>query len=221
MHKKTLDEKIKEARRTKFTLPPNIKSQKQLTPSGNWSYVFRHDELGELGRILVLPHTNGIQTQLTAEVSGSPDDPLTKKRRLILEPIAKKLMDSMAGICGDGEGKLESYVSPQEQHIIKSMIYPCEVCRAITAFLIFAPDTDTQGRLEDYARLMYAKIQELKVPTWVVGTETENIVNGEDLRKSLVLKVFPNHGRARVMTPDEVMGTVEKLMSMHCKRCKD
>jgi hypothetical protein len=65
---------------------------------------------------------------------------------------------------------------------------------------------------------MYAKIKELNVPTWIVGTETEYIVKGEDLRKSLVLKVHPKHGQAKIMTPDEVMDTVDNLMNAHCKR---
>jgi len=87
--------------------------------------------------------------------------------------------------------------------------------------LIFAPDAETKGRLEDYARMMYAKIKELNVPTWIVGMETAFIVNGKDLRKSLVLKVHPNREEAQSMMPDEVMNKVDKLMETHCKKFFD
>jgi hypothetical protein len=147
MKKKSLAEMVEAAKKNKFTLPHDIKFTKQLMPNGRWGYVFRHDELGELGRILVLPHANGTQTQFSCEVSGDPDDPLTVKRKLILEPITKKLLNHMAGICGDGEGELEPYLSPKERHVIKSMVYPCEICKAVTSMLIFAPDAGTQGRL--------------------------------------------------------------------------
>jgi len=216
MKKKSLAEMVATAKNTKFSLPPDVTCKKQLLSNGRYGYVFRHDELGALGRILVLPHEGG-QTHLSCEVTGDADDPMTEKRRDILEPIAEGILADMAKICGDGTGEPKSYISPKEQHLVKSMVYPCDVCKKITAMIVFAPDAETKGQLEDYARMMYAKIQEFNVPTWIVGAETENIVNGEDLRKSLVLKIHPSREEARIMTPDEVMNTVDNLMATHCK----
>lgn len=221
MGKYTLDEMMKRAKTKKFSLPHNVKSSKQLMPNGTWSYMFRHDELGELGRILILPH--GAESQIVCEVVGESDDPMTTKRRAILEPITKGVANTMAFACGKGTNNEPTSYIPQrkERGIVKSNVYPCDVCGAVTSMLIFAPDAETKDRLEDYARMMYAKIKELNVPTWIVGMETEFIVSGKDLRKSLVLKVHPNRQEAQIMTPDEVMDKVDKLMEMHCKKFFD
>jgi hypothetical protein len=215
MRKKSLAEMVEAAKNIRFSLPPDVTCKKQPLPNGEWSYVFRHSELGELGRILVLPR--GAESQFCSEVVGASDDPMTEKRLAILEPISKDILGKMALICGNGMGDPEPYISPREQHFVKSIVYPCDVCGSMTAMLIFAPDADVKGRLEDYARMMHAKIKELNVPTWVIGIETEYVVNGEDLRKSLVLKVHPNREEARIMTPDEAMDKVDKLMESHCK----
>jgi hypothetical protein len=53
------------------------------------------------------------------------------------------------------------------------------------------------------------------VPTWIIGEESEHIVNGEDLRKSLVLTLHDNRD-IRIKTPDDVMDEVDRLMKTHC-----
>jgi len=217
MKKKSFAEMVETSKNEKFTLPHNIKSRKQLLSNGTWSYVFRHDDLGELGMILIVP--NGAQSRICCEVAGDPNDPLTEKRRVIFEPIGKELADKMAFICGVGKGNPSApYISPQNKHLVKSMVYPCDTCKVVTAMVVFAGDADTTARLEDYARMMYSKIKELNVPTWIVGTETENIVNGKDLRKSLVLEVHPKRKEAKIMTPDDLMDIVDKLIVTHCKK---
>ena len=217
MNKKSFTEMIEASKNVKFSLPHNIKKQKQLLPNGTWSYVFRHDELGELGRMLIVPH--GTQSRICCEVAGDPNDPMTEKRRVIFEPIGKELADKMACICGKGEGdSSEPYISLRKKNLIESMVYPCDTCKVVTAMLIFAGDADNKARLEDYTRMMYSKIKEINVPTWVVGVETANIVNGKDLRKSLVLKIHPEREEAKIMTPDELMDIVDKLMEAHCKK---
>lgn len=216
MKKKNFAEMVETSKNVKFSLPHNIKSHKQLLPNGTWSYVFRHDELGELGRILIVPH--GEQSQICCEVVGDPDDPMTKKRQVIFEPIGKELTNKITSICGNGERTPGPYISPAEKQLIKSMVYPCHSCKSTTAMIIFAGEADTKDHLEDYARTMYPKIKELNVPTWIVGIETENIVNGKDLRKSLVLKVHPEREEAKIMTPDDLMDQVDELMATHCKK---
>jgi hypothetical protein len=206
---------IEASKDAKFSLPHGVSFYERLLPDGNLSYVFRHTDLGELGRILILPR--GMQSQICYEVVGEPDDPMTKKRREIFEPISKGISDKMTLIYGNDMEEPKPYVSPKDPQLIKSMVYPCDTCKAVTAMLIFAPDADTKAGLEDYARIIYLKTRELNVPTWIVGTETTNIVNGKDLRKSLVLKVNPEHEEARVMVPDELMDIIYGLMEAHCK----
>ena len=217
MQKKSFAEMVEREKNIKFSMPHNVRNSKLLLSNGRWGYVFRHDELGELGRILILPHDT--ESQIVCEVLGEPDDPMTEKRRAVLEPISRDILDGMAFICGDGTGKPKPYVSPKEIHgVVRSQVYPCDICGVITSMLIFAPDADTKAGLEDYACMMYSKIKKLNVSTWIVGTETEFIVNGEDVRKSLVLKVHPEREEAKIMTPDEVMDKIDKLMDMHCKK---
>lgn len=64
---------------------------------------------------------------------------------------------------------------------------------------------------------MQEKITELNVPTWIIGDESENIVNGEDLRKSLVMKISKKKRETRIIIPDEIMDEVDRLMDNHCK----
>jgi len=87
MTKISFKEMVERAKREKFSLPHNVEMIKHLMPNGKWSYVFRHDELGELGRILIVPYGN--QSQICSEVVGEPDDPMTKKRMEIFAPISK------------------------------------------------------------------------------------------------------------------------------------
>ncbi len=213
--KKSLAEMVEAARFSKFDLPPDITMSKELLSNNRWAYVFRHLEMGNLGRILLLPHSSG-QTQITCEVSGDPDDPMTIKRREILEPISMSIVSKMTEICGDGVGVVEAYNSPKEACCVQCVIHPCDNCGKPAALLVFAEEANNNGELEDYARMMHSKIKELAVPTWIIGEEHENIVNGEDLRKSLVLKIYPTREEARTMTPDDVMDSVELLTSRHC-----
>lgn len=215
MKKKSFAEMVEVLKNTKFSLPHNVKSHEHLLPNGTQSYVFRHDELGELGRILVVPH--GTQSQICCEVVGEPDDPMTKKRQAIFEPISRELVGKLDSICENAKGSPEPCISPREKQLIQSMVYPCNICKTVTAMLVFADDADNQSCLEDYARVMYSKIKEANVPTWIVGRETANIVNGKDLRKSLVLKVHPEREEVKIMIPDDIMDIVDGLMEAHCK----
>jgi len=90
----SLAEKVKRARAMKFEMPDGITSQKTRLPDGVWAYVFRHHEIGELGRLIILPHSHET-SQFVCEVVGEPDDPMTKIRKKILEPITKGLLKKM------------------------------------------------------------------------------------------------------------------------------
>ena len=215
--RKTLDEMVETAKTLNFPkLPKGMTFKKELLRSNDrdiWGYTFRDEKIGELGRILFLPVGN--ETQLVAEVTGSHDDPLTKKRRELFEPISKEIIDKMGLACGGGNTPIQPYESPKT--CVESRVFPCETCNTITSMLIFADNATTNGDLENYASMMQEKITELNVPTWIIGDESENIVNGEDLRQSLVMKISKKKREIRVMIPDEIMDEVDSLMDNHCK----
>jgi hypothetical protein len=216
MKKMTLEEKVKMARESKFSMPREVSCQKTFLPEGMWAYVFRHTQWGELGRLLILPHPSG-QTQFTCEVAGDPNDPITMKRREILEPITKGMLEKMNMICGKGSGDPQAYSLSKEKHVIKSDVMPCEKCGAPTAMLILAEDAVTTDRLEDYARLMYEKIKELDVHTWVIGAEKEVFTNGDFAGESLALKVWPSREQAKVILSTDLNLQLDVLMQKHCR----
>ena len=71
--KLTFDEMIEQAMKSLLA----VNATKTLLPDGR-SYVFRHRDLGELGRLLIVPRSNG-ENQLLFEAVGDPDDPMTQK----------------------------------------------------------------------------------------------------------------------------------------------
>ena len=153
-------------------LPPGVSSQKERHASG-WVYVFRHTELGQLGRILLQGRADG-QTQVTSELAGEPDDPMTQKRAAIFKPLALELTQRMGAVLGDaGSGGWGEPPSrpPGTPITIPCEHVRCERCQAHVAMLIFAEQATDQGGLEDAARLMYPTMRQLNVPTWVIGTQ--------------------------------------------------
>lgn len=208
-------ERVETTKHIRFSIPRSVQCHKSLMPNGKWSYVFRHKKLGEIGRVFFLPRHDG-RNQLCCEVSGEPDDPMTKKRLKIFEPINRDVVDQVSLICEETEDV--PYDSPKETYTIPARSYSCAICEVLVAMLIFAFEGDTNADLEDYARMMYKKVRESNVPTWVVGRETANIVNGKDLRKSLVLKIHPEREAAIIMTPDELKDKIYKLMTQHCRK---
>ncbi|MBA2711319.1 MAG: hypothetical protein H0U57_12100, partial [Tatlockia sp.] len=82
MKNKTLDKLIKKARES-FSLPLEITSTKTQLSNKHCAYVFKPIAFGEPGRVLIIPHSNG-ESQFSVEVSEDPDDPMTIKRKEIL-----------------------------------------------------------------------------------------------------------------------------------------
>ena len=86
-------------------LPPGVSFQKERHGPG-WMYVFRHTELGQLGRLVLQGRADG-QTQVTSELAGEPGDPMTAKRAAIFQPLALELTRRMGAVLGDaGSGGL-------------------------------------------------------------------------------------------------------------------
>lgn len=213
MNKKILDKKIKKARES-FSLPPEVTSTKTQLSNGRFAYVFRHVTLGELGRLLIIPHSNG-ESQFVVEVSGDPDDPMTIKRQEILGPITSEMLETMAMICGSGKGKPEPYQAPEQKYEIRCEEIPCTVCGKLVALLVLS-EADTIAGLEDYARMMHATIKEKNVPTWVIGREKEVKIKGGYAGLALSMKLWPERGTVQELLSTEFNPLLDKLIDACC-----
>ena len=58
-------------------------------------------------------------------------------------------------------------------------------CNAFVAMLVFADDTLSPDRLEDYARLMYREVARRNLPAWVIGAPLEGSIPGFLIGESL------------------------------------
>ncbi len=159
---------------TDFKLPPDVTSTRATLATGAIAYSFRHAHLGLLGRLVI--GTLGDQTQVTSEISGDADDPMTAARLAIFRPISEALtaiLDHRSG------GDPATYAArgtdtpapqppgPDANHLIKSKVVQCDRCDAFMAHIVFADEAT--GTMEDHARLMYGRIRELGLPAWVLG----------------------------------------------------
>ena len=198
-----------------FHLPPAVSMQKEQLPSG-WAYVFRHAELGLLGRLVLQGLPSG-HCQVSCEVAGDPTDPLTARRRAVLEPVTTELVRRLeaqtATVLGTPWGTPPPS-SPAPRRLIESKLMQCERCDAGVALLIFADDATDHGGLEDYARLMYQQIQTTDLPTWVIGPPQGEGPLPE--RPADILKVWPRREPVRRLRPDEFNPIVAALARAHC-----
>ena len=194
-----------------FHLPPDVSFKKERLSYG-WAYVFRHAQLGELGRIVLQGRADG-RTQLICEVVGDPDDPMTEKRAEIFKPLGLELASKFDKAIG-GTGDVDMpWVDPPPRPAepktgVASTLMQCQTCRANVALLIFADNAKDVGGLEDYARLMHSKVVELDVPTWVIGAPDEQAAD--------ILKIWPERESVRHLRPDEFDPIIEKLITTHC-----
>ena len=200
-----------------FHLPADISFRKESLPSG-WAYVFRHTEIGELGRIVIQGRPDG-QSHITCEVVGDPHDPMTKKREAIFKPLGLELVQQMERAMGIEEPKAAQWVEPPARppeplEKIASTMMQCETCRANVALLIFADHAKDISGLEDYARLMYPQVAKLNIPTWVIGPPSGK---GPPLQQpSDMLKIWPEREPIFRSCPDDFNPIIEKLTTTHC-----
>lgn len=78
-----------------FILPPDVRTEKIVLPGGEFRFVFHHEVYGELGHVRVLPTTIKNDSLIRVEVFSDVDDSMTEKRKAILEPITRKLIEQM------------------------------------------------------------------------------------------------------------------------------
>lgn len=191
-------------------LPPEIKFTKTRIQE-QWVYTFRHEDLGEIGRIRL--KGTGQNTMINLDVTGDPNDPMTARRREIFEPLGMLIANQMESIVGRGTEKPIPTPQPiQPKTRVESKIMQCEKCDAYVAMLIFAEDARTPDRLEDYARMMYPEYSKVNLPTWVIGSTLDNSENPP----AYILKVWPEREPVSILTPDEFNPVINKIQETHC-----
>ena len=200
-----------------FQLPPDISYRQEQLING-FAFNFRHSRLGDLGRILLQDRPDG-QTQIFCEIVGDPNDPMTAKRGAIFKPISHEITSQLdaalggrAQILGEGEASAAGQ-SPKSLERIASKLIPCLECGRPAALLIFADYAQDIGGLEDYARLMYPKIIELDVPTWIIAPP-EGM--GRDAPAN-ILKVHPKRESVCKLSSDEFNRRLDRITASHCQ----
>lgn len=200
-------------------LPPNITFEKKRLSYG-WAYVFRHTDLGKLGRIVLQEHSDG-KTQTTCEVSGDANDPMTEKRAAIFKPLGLKIVKEMERILSKEKVHHEPapppVLPPEPKKGIASKLMQCEKCDAGIGLLILAPDAKDVGELEDYARLMFPEINRHKLPTWIIGALSLSAgVDVANEPRCIIKKFYPAREPIFYASPDEFNAITEKLRDKHC-----
>ena len=201
---------------SRFKLPEDVSFKKERLESG-WAYVFRHTQLGNLGRIVLFGRPDG-RTHVTRDVAGDKGDPMTEKRAAIFKPLGIQLARQL-DIATGGTGE-DQWVDPPPRRCespkrVATKLMQCERCGASVALLIFADYATDHGGLEDDARLMYPKVVELNVPTWVIGPPIGNEPGLES--PADILRIWPQREDICQLRPDEFNPIIEELTRTHCR----
>lgn len=198
-----------------YTLPKGISCRKEIIQN-SVAYIIRHENLGDLGRIVVSEKQG--MCHFSSELIGDPQDPTTKKRLEILEPITKAMI---AEIEKSTQSKMQDTDSHHFQqnimpnyHKIPSKILPCLKCNQIVVQLIFAENADNQALMEDHYRMVYPKIKEMNIESWIVGKE--QIIRHQNII-TYVMKVWPQKDEiAYKISFDEFNQKIKRLQNGHC-----
>jgi len=203
---------------TDFRLPPDVTSTRDTLATGAIAYSFRHTRLGLLGRLVI--GALGDQTQVTSELSGDADDPMTAERLAIFRPISEVLtaiLDHRSG--GDpatyaarGTGTpAPQPLGPDANQLVKSKVVQCDRCGAFVAHIVFADEAT--GTMEDHARVMHRRIRALGLPAWVLGPIQER---GRRAGQAELLAVYPAREPVRWVTEAEFDAMMDAITGVHC-----
>src|SRR3954447_4115063 len=200
----------------RFELPPEVSFAKERLGDG-WAYVFRHQGLGLLGRVLVQDTRDG-HCRVTCELAGDPADPMTAKRAEVFKPLGLGLahrLESRAGTVPEAEAAPPPPQPPPSRELVESRVIPCDRCGRVVAMLIFAPEATDPGRFEDYARKMFPEYTRLDVPTWIIGPARGTGPPPD--RPADILQVWPTRAPVERLRPAEFNPVIERLATGHCR----
>jgi hypothetical protein len=145
---------------------------------------------------------------------------MTEQRAVIFKPLGLELASQLDRATGSTGKEVLPPTRPREPlQRVATKLMPCEICGAIVALLIFADEAKDRGGLEDYARLMYPKVVQLNVPTWVIGPPIDTEPKPES--SADILKVWPERESICRLRPDEFNPMIEELATTHCRSAGD
>jgi hypothetical protein len=194
-----------------FDIPDGIQFEKTHSDNGDWYYTVRHDVLGELGRLHVLPKGNGA-LRFLVEVLGDPDEFIEEQRQDILEPIVDKVLTVLkrAFDCETDDFGKNRLASAGCEEIL------CTHCGAIVALVICVDGVVGPDELADSAQFFSKRIAKRNVPVWALGNITEFRMGSYVTTKFLALKLWPNRVKAKEMLSIRLKAKLDKLMQEHC-----
>eukprot|EP01035_Chromulina_nebulosa_P021679 gene21679-28054_t len=193
-------ELTKIAKGMKPFLPPNVTCHREFQSNGKPFYLFKHAELGTLGRMFIMP--NGNESQFMFDVMGEEDDPFIEQKKGL----------------GKGKGTVKPINLPSQIHTIKAEHITCKTCDALVAVIVYAEEATTAAELADHATIFYKKAKELNVPTWVLGKEmVSDIVFMTYFSIFNTLKIWPEREEPRLLSEMEIDDLLFPLVEYHCE----
>lgn len=199
---------------TGLKLPPHVSFHRDHLPDGI-AYVFRHTELGELGRLCVTGTASG-ETSVVTEIAGDEREAMFARRRDLLEPLSLQIVEALESIRGPSttppppltaRSSMPGGTLPVEE-------VRCDRCGARVALLVFADGATDRGRFEDVARQMYPHYADTTAPTYVIGPEQGSTPSNF---RAAIMKVWPQREPITTFTPDQFRSRITQLLTGHCR----
>ncbi|AGG88987.1 hypothetical protein RHOFW510R12_02500 [Rhodanobacter sp. FW510-R12] len=195
-------------------LPPDVSFHRDPLPDGI-AYVFRHAELGELGRLRVTGTASG-ETCVVTDIAGDEREAMFAQRRAILEPLSHQIVTALESIRGPSSTPPPPLAA---KHSLPGGTIPveevrCDRCGAWVALLVFAEGATDHGRFEDVARQMYPHYAVTTVPTYIIGPEQGSTPANF---RAAILKVWPQREPITTLTPDQFRSRITRLLTGHCR----
>lgn len=195
-------------------LPPHVSFQREPLPDGI-AYVFRHTDLGELGRLCVTGTAPG-ESSVVTEIAGDEREARFARRRDLLEPFSLQIVEALESIRGPGTTPplplTARPLMPGGSMPVEDV--RCDRCGARVALLVFADRATDRGRFEDVARQMYPHYADTTVPTYIIGPEQGSTPANF---RAAIMKVWPQREPIATFTPDQFRSRITRLLTGHCR----
>ncbi len=196
-----------------MTLPPEISVEKRRHAHNGWAYYFRHQDAGELGRILVLDAPGG-HCHLSCEIVGDPADPMTARRAEIFEPIARMVLGQMKSAGDAGAIVPPPPPGPDNGVTLENLLVQCPRCSAAVARLVCALEAAERGCFEDHARMLFPTFADFDILTWIIGPDLDD--SPLETRPNNIMQVWPTRGPIRRLSPALFNPELAQLQEEHC-----
>ena len=180
-------------------------------------YQFQHKTLGQLGRIVLQDSPDG-RSQISSEVAGEPNDPMTEARAQIFEPLSQQLAAALEAEVGKGRRTVVHPLiekvspTPPKERITREQVR-CPRCGEVAALLILSNHAREVAELEDCAQKMAGIYEDLNVVTWIIGAPVGTL-KGEPVAP--ILRVWPMRHPIRYGSTKMFVAELNAILPRHC-----